>query len=278
MSGNYLAEGFKRTRKTYKDNKGLIISFIFLSISSIVGKLFFFTAPIFQMFDLSIAEDAAENNEFNMFEAFRDTDNPKSVWILTILNIALAIFLITGISLICLIGGFLYLAGIELELISNIESVRIYFVIPMAILGAVFVSGLLTVFAPVTYIVKNTEKKDLFTVLYNNKISMNLGVIKKIFSINIVYHFVMIGIPTILVILYNEFELSFFGLFFFILCIILYLLLLSNALLTKNIALYLFYKDHISLDQIKIKNVKNQDATSDEQKLSNLFNDSDALN
>ncbi len=278
MNGNYLAQGFKRARKTYKKNKSSIISFIFLSIASMIGKLFFFTTPIFQMFDLSIAEDAAESNEFNMFEGFRDSDNPKSVWILMIINLVKAIFIITGLLLIGLLTQFLWLAGLELNDFSRVLHIEFYFIGPAILAGLVFVTFILTVFAPFTYITKNVENKNLFTVLYNNKMSMNFKMFRKIFSINLVYNFVSIGIPAILTILYFAFDLNFVGILALVGAIIVYLLLMGTVLLTKNISLYLYYKENIVLDATKVKKVHNENKLSDEETLSNVFTDSNALN
>ncbi len=278
MSGNYLAQGFKSTLKTYKKNKTSMLSFIFLSISSIIGKMFLITAPVFQMMDLSLAEDAAESSEFNMFEGFRDSDIPKSVWMLSVLNIIKGIFILSGVGLIVLLTTFLYFAGLKLGEFTTVNNMELYFIIPSAITALIFVSFILTVFSPFTYIVRNVKTRDLFNVLYNNRISMNFKLFSKIFFINCIYYLVMIGLPVLVGFVYLKMDISFLGILALVGLGLVYLVIFGYMLMSRNIALYLLFKENVSLDATKIKQENNVDKTSDEQKLSHVFNDSNALN
>lgn len=277
MRGNYLAQGFKRANKTFMKNKTSLFSFVFLSIASLLGKMFFLTAPVFQMFDLSIAEDSAESNEFNMFECFRDSDNPKSIWILLVINIIKFILIITGIGFILLITYFLFLLGLEIDGFTMVEHLSLYFIIPLIVASIGYIVFIISAFSPITYITRNIESKNLFTILYNNKLSMKFSMFSKVFCINFLYYIFMIGGPIIFAIVYIEYNLNFLLLIIFVICVMIYLLIMGYALLSKNISLYLFFKENVVIDATKTKKEYNKDSKSDEEKLSNVFNDSNAF-
>ncbi len=274
----YYLSGIKLTLQTYINKKGLFLTNSFVMLCSLLGRLLFFTAPVFQISDLNIATMAAEEKDFNLFESFREVDNIKTNWTLLLVNIIKLIFIIVACAFVL---GATYLFqkfGLELNVKSDFYGLELFFSVPIVTLGAISVIFILTLFSPMTYIALNAKDKSIFNVMYNTKVSMNF---KNSLNVMIIIILTLIGVVIMPIggfVIIKQFGLddSYLELIFVVIYILVSLLVISFSLLSGQVAFYEFCKENISLDQ-KLAKKEKVTGASDEEKLTSIFRNSDLV-
>lgn len=269
MNKSYLTQGFKATRKTYKKKKSNLITYIFLTIVSFFGKLLILPKPLFNMFDINLAKNAALYNEVNIVEGFRGVDEKGAIWKIHIVNFIRILFLLAlGVMLAALVG-ILYFIGTVLGTVSSLSLINIAALIPVLIIGVVVTCVILSLFVPVKYITLNIKEKNLFNILYCSKASLSASLVLKVFFYNLLYVVINCVLPVVLFMIYVVFGGNLLSLVIIVFGLFFAIYVYANARMTRDTAIYLLMKNNVILEPKKER--KEELEVTDEEKLTSIF-------
>lgn len=268
MSSSYLLQALNATRKTYKKKKSGVFVFIFLSIVSFLGKCLFITKPMFDMYDLNIAKTTALYNEFDIAECFKGADSLNAnakVWLLGIIRGLFLVALVIVLGLICL--G-LFLVGVGIDELATLTNTIPNIIIPVIIIGFIVLLLTVSLFIPSKYVALYANDKSLFNILYCCKRSLSLKILVKYVFYYLFYFIVIASVPTALFFLTIYFQdVNFISIVLNIIFFILFIYVYAYAKLTKDTALYLLFRNNVSLQP-----KQNDKELTEEEKLTKIFN------
>lgn len=269
MNKSYLLQGFKATRKTYKTKKSNMFTFIFYTLTSFFGKLLILPTQLFKMFDMNLAKNAALHNEVSMAEGFRGADSFTGNVKLHVIGL-LRILLTFVVLLVC--GGLfaiLYLIGVGLFTLSDFNMITLALVIPVGILSIVLLVVLLSVFTPSTYVTLHLKEKTLSNILHCCKKSLKVSMIFKIVLYNLIYILALLVLPVAMIFLLSGFELNILIGVVIIMLLIAQVYVFGYFKLSRDIAIYLLFRNNVSLDPKTEK--RDSLDLSEEEKLTDIF-------
>lgn len=164
---SYVGFASKYTFRTLRWHTKQKILILFYTLAAFLGKLFFFTRPVFEFTDISLSDMVSQSNSFYISKTLTGIDG-KSYRKLLLFNLIYDLFFLTGLLMILALTA--ALVGLGISFSTNVQS-GIY-------LGIIFGSPLLVVlllyfifaaiyFSPSASIVKKNPDIDLSDLFYN---------------------------------------------------------------------------------------------------------------
>ncbi|MFI3251622.1 MAG: hypothetical protein R3Y60_00640 [bacterium] len=270
MNKSYLLQGFKATIKTYRKKKSNILTFIFLSIASFLGKLFILPKPFFEMMDMNVAKNSALYNEINIPEAFRGTDSLKGNVLLHVLNFIKNLFVVSMIIMITVLVLILLLATVGIDALTTLSAMHLLMIAPVIIIGVILMCVVLSIFIPQTYITLYIKEKSLFNILYSSKISLKASLVFKVFFYNLFYYLVIFLIPIGLAFYFMSTSVTLLTIVVGVLAALLYIYIFGVAKLTRDSAIFLLFENNVKFGT-KDERKNNTEEVTEEEKLTNIF-------
>lgn len=269
MNKSYLLQGFKATAKTYKAKKSSMFTFIFLTIASFFGKFLFITGPLFRMFDMNIAKNAALHNEVNMAEGFRGADSLSGNVKMFVLSFLKGLLLVSLIIVLAIATAILMLVAAGLTELSEFGSIHLMIVAPIIIIAIVLSVVIVSLFVPSTYVTLYSKDKSLFNILHCCKASLKASTVFKVVLYNVIYALLMLIIPMVLVVILTFTEFNILYAVIFIGLLIAQIYVFGYVKLARDIAIYLLFRSNVKLEPKKER--RDTLDLPEEEKLTDLF-------
>ncbi len=154
--------------------KRKFLRYFLYSVASFIGKLFFLSYPLFAFADHHISNQIRENRNWQLLDAFEDTNDQKRYW--TTVKYAL-------LNHIVHITGFLMIAGVVFVLMRVASSITDYYeperqylmFVAQIISGALVVSFLFSVrihLGPMIYLLRTSDDLSLSEAFKHSAIIM----------------------------------------------------------------------------------------------------------
>ncbi len=120
----YIKKGMVASKKALYNQKQFYIYCLFL-LTSLFGKLFFITYPIFALADIRLVKTIEETGNFEVEKTFEDANSIKKVWTMVIFILLKTSLLLSGIVIL---SGITYWLSYLGEIIDNMTNLDRYYI------------------------------------------------------------------------------------------------------------------------------------------------------
>ena len=180
----YVSMGMRDSKYVIGAGKGIFFKYFIFSMSSLIGKLFFLSYPLFALGDYHIIKQIEEGKKISLEDAFEDSNVGKKYWTTTHFALVNHIIFLIGMIIIAGLSFGLIQMGYTLDRYFRFDQGYTVFV-SQIISGCIFIVFIIQkqlYFGPVTYLIQSNEDNGLSDTLRQSALIMtNYGKVKLLY-------------------------------------------------------------------------------------------------
>jgi hypothetical protein len=186
---HYVSLGTSGSKIALSQNRRSGLRYLFYSMASWIGKLFFLSYPLFAMGDYHIVQQIKEKREWSFFDAFEDSSDLNKYFATVKYVLLLHILFITGMIIIAALSFILLQVARSIDL--SLEFERHYIVFVARVLSGsmvvVFLFTLKIYLGPALYLIQSSKDLSLSEALKSSVIILKRQGKIKLFHVQLHY-------------------------------------------------------------------------------------------
>lgn len=185
----YIKKGMRASRGAFRHQSQLYFKYCLFLLTSILGKLLFFTYPLYALAEVRIVKTINETGSFEVEKSFEDANSIKKVWTTILYYLVKGLIYLSGIIIL---SGFTYLLIYLGKTIDEMTTLKKYYVMfAFGIIGGIlillFIIMVHLLFAPATYLIQKYDDIGISDVISKSISIMSRKGKMKLFLIEIMH-------------------------------------------------------------------------------------------
>jgi len=186
-ASKYTSIGLSESKEALRADKFNFIKYLMFTVTSIIGKLFFFSFPLFKLSEYHIVHQIKESQTINFEDAFEDSSQVKTYWTMMLFGLIKLFILLTGLVLISALAYGLIALGTAMDTyeLRYQHNFILFFQVVSVILYVIFLFCNSLIYAPVGFLIQSHPEMGLREALSQSKVIFNAYGRGKLFVIRI---------------------------------------------------------------------------------------------
>lgn len=257
--GSYFRSGWRASFRVFHRKAKTLIIYLFYYLASLLGRLFFFSRPLFESASLNLAEMSEKSGDFLVSKSFEGVNQGKRYKTLLLFDLVFDLFLLAGLLLLGGISVGLFFFGYYLGATPLLSYTMAFcLAAPLWLLALAFLFSGLFFASFAASIVRDNPEIELSDLFYNCMLSFKKKGKGALFLLHFLYDlFVLLYLGLSVFVPYlllssSNIVLRIVGAFSILILALVFLFFSPYLHLARQVSLYLYKKDQVESQNYRL--------------------------